>query len=418
MKLSSTPLRFFAAALFLSALSCTENLDSSGACAVLCPPVGGDVQNETFNAVSLDTTVQALSGLGTETGLLLASRGDTLDTRAVVRFDSLPTRFTPTGDSTQNIKTVDSAFILLKLDTLSIKGTAPLTIEAYDVDTTANDTSTTAILALFRPDRFISSQAFARTDLKDTLRYYISNAAILQKIQAGARLRVGLRSVSSGSTQIRIIATEGLTGPQLSFRATADTATHPLTVTPLSKTPVGESLAAAHLADYTVIAKAPPPGSAADLDVGGLPARRVYLRFDIPSRIVDSTTVIRATLLLNQIANPALDPTDVVDILPHVVLATTAVADPSKASQIIADISTDTLRVKPGESGLRQLELARAFSVWRTQDATTTPRAIVLSSVAEGNTPLEIRFYSSEAAASLRPQLRISYTSKVPLGLP
>jgi hypothetical protein len=224
--------------------------------------------------------------------------------------------------------------------------------------------------------------------------------------------------VSTGSTQIRIISTEGLAGPQLSFRATADTATHPLIVTPLSKTPVGESLTAAHLADYTVIAKSPPPGSPADLDIGGLPARRVYLRFDIPSRIIDSATVIRATLLLNQIANPALDPTDTVKILPHVGLATSAVTDPAKASQIIADISSDTLRVKPGESGMHQVELARAFTVWRQQDPKVTPRAIVLSAVAEGNTPLEIRFYSSEAAASLRPQLRISYTSKVPLGLP
>lgn len=418
MKLSFTPLRLVAAALFLSTLSCTENLDSSGVCGVLCPPVGGEVQNETFNAVTFDTTVQALSGLGTEPALLLASRGDTLDTRVVIRFDSLPTRFTPAGDTTQNIKTVDSAFILLRVDTARIKGSAPLTIEAYDVDTTANDTATTAVLALFRPDRFISSQAFARSDIKDTVRYYISNAAILQKIQNGQRFRVGLRSVSSASTQIRIISTEGQAGPQLSFRATPDTATRPLIVPGNSRTPVGESLAAAHLTDYTVIAKSPPPGSAADLDVGGLPARRIYLRFDIPSRIIDSSTVIRATLLLNQIPNTALDPTDTVNVLPHVVLATGAVTDPAKAAQIIADISTDTLRARPGDSGLRQLELARAFSVWRTQDPAVTPRAIALSSLEEGNTPLEIRFYSSEAAPSLRPQLRIGYTSKVPLGLP
>jgi hypothetical protein len=39
--------------------------------------------------------------------------------------------------------------------------------------------------------------------------------------------------------------------------------------------------------------------------------------------------------------------------------------------------------------------------------------------VREGNSPLEIRFSSSEdVIAALRPQLRISYTSKVPLGLP
>ena len=70
-------------------------------CSVLCAPIGGDVQNITIDAVVLDTTVQALSGLGTEPGLLLAARGDTLDTRVVIRFDSLPKNFTPTGDTSR-----------------------------------------------------------------------------------------------------------------------------------------------------------------------------------------------------------------------------------------------------------------------------------------------------------------------------
>jgi hypothetical protein len=47
------------------------------------------------------------------------------------------------------------------------------------------------------------------------------------------------------------------------------------------------------------------------------------------------------------------------------------------------------------------------------------PRAIILKTVTEGNSPLEIRFSSSEdVVAALRPRLRISYTTKVPLGLP
>ena len=175
MKLPSFMPRLFAsAALFVSILSCSENLDSSGVCSVLCPQIGGEVQNITIDAVVVDTTVPALSGLGTEPGLLLASRGDTLDTRVVLRFDSLPATYKPATDTTQAITSVDSAYIQLTLDTLSIKGAEPVTIEAYDVDTTANDTSTAAVLALFRPDRFISSQTFARAQLTDTLKYFIS----------------------------------------------------------------------------------------------------------------------------------------------------------------------------------------------------------------------------------------------------
>jgi hypothetical protein len=336
----------------------------------------------------------------------------------VVRFDSLPSTFVPAGDTAQSISSVDSAYILFQLDTLSVKGAEPVTIEAYDVDTTANDTSTAAILALFRPDRFISSQTFGRAELTDSLKYFISNSFVLGKIQNKLPLRIGLRATGIASSQMRIYSSEFGAPPVMFFRATPDTATKPLGVTLLSKTPIDQSILAANLRDYTVIAKAPPPASPTTLAVGGVPPRRVYVRFTIPSSIIDSSTVVRATLLLNQLPNTALDPTDTVKVMAQVVLAGKVVTDPEKASQIIAGISADTLRLRPGDSGLVNVELARAFSLWRTQQPDTLPRAIVLQSVPEGNTPLEIRFSSSEDLAALRPRLRISYTSRVPLGLP
>ncbi|HEY8831034.1 MAG TPA: hypothetical protein VIM21_00865 [Gemmatimonadaceae bacterium] len=419
MKSSSLLLRSLATALlFISFASCSENLDSSGVCSVLCPPVGGNVQNITLDAVAIDTTVPALSGLGTEPALFLAARGDTLDARVILRYDSLPITFAPTSDTARPITSVDSAFILLHIDTLSIKG-GEVTIEAYDVDTTASDTSTAAVLALFRPDRFISSQTFLRPDLKDTVRYYISNSVVLGKIKSNAQLRIGLRAVAPGSSQMSISSTEGGSPPTLSFRATPDTATAPLVVSPLSHTPADEAVVAYHLSDYTAIAKGPPPGPPTDLNAGGLPPRRVYLRFSIPLNIIDSTTVVRATLLLNQIPNSLLDPTDTVLILPSLVLAGRAVTDPTKAAQIVADITLDTVRITPGSSGLREIELVKAFPIWRTQSPDTVPRAIVLKTLNEGDSPLEIRFSSSEEALSLlRPRLRISYTNRVPLGIP
>jgi len=419
VKLSSNLPRLLAtAALFVSILSCSENLDSSGVCPILCPAIGGEVKNITIDAVVIDTTVPSLSGLGTEAGLLLASRGDTLDTRVVVRFDSLPEKFTPTGDTAQDIAFVDSAYIQFSLDTLSIKGAEPVTIEAYDVDTTANDTSTAAVLALFRPDRFISSQTFARAQLTDTLKYHISSAVLLAKIQSRTALRIGLRATGPASSQMRFISAEGGIGPNLFFRATPDTTTVPQTVAPFSKTPVGESILASNLTDYTVIAKAPPEAPPSVLAIGGLPARRVYIRFNIPDSIIDSATVVRATLLLNQLPNNAIDPTDTVLLLPEVALAGTAVIDPAKAAQIIGSISVDTLRLTPGGSGIKNVELARAFTLWHTQSPDSLPRAIILKSLTEGNTAIELRFSSSEDIAALRPRLRISYTAKVPLGLP
>ena len=420
MKLSSILPRLLAtAALFVSISSCSENLDSSGVCGVLCPPVGGDVKNITLDAIVIDTTVQSLSGLGTEPRLLLANRGDTLDTRVIVRFDSLPEKFLPTGDTSRVISSVDSAYILLRLDTLTIKGAEPVTIEAYDVDTTADDTSSAAVLALFRPDRFISSQTFARGELSDSVKYFISNSFLLGRIQNRLPVRIGLRATGIASSELHFASTEGLAPPIMFFRATPDTNTKPLTVTEFSKTPDDRPILAANLTDYTVIAKSPPAAPPGVLAVGGLPPARVYFRFNIPSSIIDSATVVRATLILNQLPNDVLDPTDTIRVLPQVVLAGPVVTDPEKAAQIIATVSADTLTLRPGGSGSTNVELARAFSLWHTQAADTLPRAIVLKSVSEGTNALEIRFSSSEdAIAALRPRLRISYTSRVPLGLP
>ena len=411
--------RLLATALAVVILgSCTEKLDSSGVCAVLCPPLGGAVQNVTIDAVALDTAVPSLSGPGAETRLLLATRGDTLDARIILRFDSLPSTYREGADTAKLITLVDSAVLRLRLDTLSIKGGIPVTIEAYDVDTTANDTSTAAVLAMFRPDRLIASLTYTRSGLRDTIDYPLPNAHVLAKAQSGQRLRIGLRAVSLGISQVSFFAEESGLPTRLRFRVAADTVIPPYTITPFSKTPTDDPVARENLGDYTIFALRPPEGSPVDLEVGGIPSRRSLFRFDIPSSIIDSSTIIRATLLLNQIPNPLLDPTDTVFVLPQLSLAGSAVTDPAKAAQIITGLGIDTVKVRPGDSGLVLIELANAFPVWKQLKVSETPRVIVLRSRDEGVSPLQARFYSLEAAPGLRPRLRISFTNEVPLGLP
>jgi hypothetical protein len=413
------------AAYALLLASCSEKLQTEAACPILCPDQTGDVQNVTLDAGIIDTTVASISGVGTETGLLIASRGDSLDTRAIIRFDTIPGRFQPTAADTTTtaVTEVDSAFLALQLDTASLKVTDPVTIEAYDVDTTYTDatnadTSTAIILSLFRPDRFISKQSFTRAQLTDTLHYAISDSVVLAKAKSGGRFRIGLRAVSTASTQIRVLSMESGFGPSLSYRVSPDTTIHPFLVTPLSKTPTTASLLAANLGDYTLVAKSPAPPSPTTLNLGGLPPTRVYVRFDIPSFIVDSSTVVRAALILTQFPNRAIDPKDSVSIDPSISLAAVAVTDPVRASQILASISLAPLRIAVGDSGVRAIEIAPAFALWHLQKVTDTPRAVVLRSLNEGLDPLALRFFSLEAPAALRPKLQISYIRKSPLGLP
>lgn len=401
------------------AAACSEDLDSSAGCPLLCSDEGGQIETVTLDPVVLDTTVSTLTGLGTEASLFVATRGDTIDSRAVIRFDSIPARFQRliSDTTTTPITVVDSAILRFRVDTAGGKIPSSITIDAYDVDSPAADSLVAPVAALFRSDRLIGSQTFAATALKDTVRFALPPAAILARL--GGRLRIGLRARAASSVQLRIVSLEGSPAPTLlSFRVSPDTAVRAITLTPFSKTPLDQPAVATSLADYTLLVRGTPPGPIGTLNVGGLPGSRAYLRFEIPSFLIDSADIVRASLLLTQRPNFGVDAADTIFIIPHVSLAGKAVTDISRASQITAIAATDSLVLAPRDSGLRILEIAGVVALWRVQDKNQTPRALVLLSTREGQTPLEARFFSTEAAPALRPRLRISYSKRRSRGLP
>jgi hypothetical protein len=405
--------------LTVAVAACTENLDNSSGCPLLCVDQEAGVETITLDAVSFDSTVSALGGLGTESSILLANRGDSLDARGVIRFDSIPDRYVKSGSDTTTfpITTVDSAVLHLRVDTVGGKIPDLVTLDLYDVNSTAPDTAVAPIAALFNPSRLIGSQTYAKADLKDSITFSLSPSAILSRI--GGPMRLGIRARAAGSVQLRLRSQEfGGTPTSLSFRVSPDTAVPKVVLVPYSKTPANQALEAFAFGDYTLLVKGTATGTPINLNVGGLPARRAYLRFNIPTFVTDSASVVRASLLLTQIPNTQIDPTDTVFIVPSVGLATTAVSDVEKAAQITALANADSLRVQTGASGVRTLEVAQVLALWRAQAVATTPRAMVLLSTKEGVSPLEARFYSIEAAPNLRPKLRITYSTRKSRGLP
>jgi hypothetical protein len=197
--------------------ACTEDFQGGAACPALCPEQNVVVFDTTFDPVELDTTVTGFPTHGTETELLLARRGDTVDTRPVIRFDSLPIYFnsgSPTADTV--IQVIDSPYVKLRINRASSVFTQPVTFEVFDVDTTsgdsafaANDTSTALERLLFRPDRRIGMITFDTAQITDSVRIPIDSLALLNKILNQQRLRLGFRATSTGPVQIRIVPMRG-----------------------------------------------------------------------------------------------------------------------------------------------------------------------------------------------------------------
>lgn len=426
----STALRTIVASLAamgaIALAGCTEKLDGSAGCPITCNEQSAVIQTVTLDAIARDTSVLGGLGKGTETLMLLANRGDTLDTRVIIRFDTLPqTQVTSATDGSEvPITEVDSAALLVTVDSAAAALTVPATISVYDVDSpgAVDDTSATALAALFTPARLITQATYAAGAFVDTLRIPLPNSFILAKAQAKARLRLGLRVSASVSVSARVRAVESGIPSGLRFRTSADTAVAPKLLSPHSATPTTNVSIANNLSDFTIVVRGTPPPPAGLLTVGGLPGTRAYFLFNIPPSIIDSSLVVRATLLLTQAASNSPDPADTMLVQPYIILAGAAVSDPLKASQIVASqslVAFNRLKTLPGQSGVREVEVAPAFRVWPAQNETDLPRAIVLQSSQEDYSPQQVLFYSTAAAdPTLRPKLRISYTPRARIGVP
>ena len=410
------------AAVVSGAVACSEDLAGTAGCPSLCPEQRVDSRDTVLDAfVTIDTTVLGYPAIGTETRLLVASRGDTLDARAVMRFDTLVQNFTRGGkDST--IYTLDSAAVNILLDTTGTKATQPVTIELYDVDTTAVDTAVSTALSLFRPDRLIGSKTYAATDLKDSLHVPLENDKVLLKLRGEAprRLRIGFKVSSTASAQIRIISVEGGGAPTLSYDPSPDSAVHSIVNSVTSLTPTDNPTLKNDLRDYQIVANSLSTGAGNLLGVGGLPAQRTYLRFDIPQRLIDSATVVRATLLLTQVAASSVDAGDSLTIYPQVVRAALGITDVARSAGILntPNLEIDSLRLKPSDGGVRAIEIVGAVRQWKAVGTTTLQRAIVLRSSTEGASAPVIFFYSTDADPSQRPRLRLTYIDQVQFGVP
>lgn len=408
--------------------ACTEDYQGGAACPALCPEQNVVVFDTVFDPVLLDTTVAGFPTHGTETELLLARRGDTVDIRPVFRFDSLPIFFnsgSPTGDTV--IQVIDSPYVKLRLNRTKSKFTQPVTFDLFDVDTTtgdsafaAQDSSTALERLLFRPDRIIGSITFDTAQITDSIRIPIDSLTLLNKIVNQQRLRIGLRATSPGPVEIRIVSYEGGEPAVLRFLPSADTQFNALTVFPRSRVPRSQPTLSADLTDYLHVMQFPPVPDASFLTVGGVPGRRTLIRFDVPARIIDSSNVLRATLELTQRPVASVDDTTKLSVYPLLVTAGTNILDAGRSAFLTNPPNTgfDSVQIAPRDSGVRQIEIVNALRAWSIPIAGGAQRAIVLRAGPEGMDPRFVSFYSSRAAASLRPRLRVSYSPVRSFGIP
>ena len=406
------------------AASCTENIEGGAACPSLCPNRLNDFRDTIVDVVVLDTSVGAFPSSGLNGLLLLANRGDTVQTSAIIRYDVLPTTFVPNNTSGADavpITDLDSVWIRLTLDSTARSGTQPVLLEAFDVDTTHSDSVTSVVQSLFRQDRLLGSVTITPSTLGDSLRVPLDKDRILDKVRNGARLRVGLRFASHG--QIRIVSFGlGAGNAILSFDAKGDTIYSPIRTLPNTLLNGGTVEQALAYSIYPIVDRATAQDGNGVLQVGGFPATRSYLQFDLPQRFLDSTTIVRAELLLTQVPAPFARSTDSVFIEPLIPSSSNVVTDIRRLLDLAAAASfygLDSTRFLAADSGEKSINVIGIIRSWRFLSK-TVPRAVGLRLVGEGQQATDVRFLSMEGATTpqQRPRLRITYLPRAEFALP
>jgi hypothetical protein len=154
----------------------------------------------------------------------------------------------------------------------------------------------------------------------------------------------------------------------------------------------------------TFVAADPTPHADSILVVGGLPSARTLIRFVLPSRIRDSSDIIKATLLMVMSQPVATAPNDagVVRALP--VTRDVGQKSPRGDVAIIVEGSGGVILLG-GEFDTIRLDLTDIMVTW-TLDS-ILPTTVMLHAAPEAGRMFETRFFSSRS--TMPPALLLSY---------
>jgi hypothetical protein len=386
------------AAILLAALAlvgCQEKLTSPADCPTLCPGGRPEVFEEVFTAtIGADSSYSGYVQRHQARSLLVSNGLEGFEERALVRFppraDSIIVRDTLRG---YTIDSVALSFVVAARDT-NVNG---LELWVYRVAPGFDSLTTFAAVApAFVPESLIAAIPIADSVNAGLVRT-VFQGADLSRVQIApgdsGRLAVGVRLAAPAFTGVRLGSLAAGTGAVFTTYATLDV---PDTGAARLRT------IALGTAFNTYVSEVSEVSDTTLLAVGGAPSSRSLLRFSLPSRILDSATIVRATLELTSTAPITGLQSDTVLLQARSVLADVGGKSPVNTS--LGRVPADTLEL--GSSTV-SIEAVRLVELWL---GANRPSALVLALNPEGGSFTKPVFYSTRAVDPvLRPRLRLSY---------
>lgn len=391
------PAGFLVATLAL--VGCTERLVTPGDCPALCPGGPVVVRDTILTALpGLDSAFTGYSPAPSAASLLLANGGPLGETRGLVRF-------IPRGDSVfagDSLKPFTTDSVVLSLF-LQARDT---TVSGLKVDLYRLPSEFDSLTSFAEIDAAMTAEAFLKTiDVPDAAR----NGRITA-VFAGAELS-RFTYAPSDSTRLVIglrLRGNAAAGMYLGGISSGDATPLYLTYTNVEiadttkRKPILQRGVDQNLTRFESV----PPTDANLLQVGGFPAHRALIRFELPRYLRDSATIIRATLELTPDAPLGGIPGDSARVDARTLLADFG------AKSVVNSLRTPSAWITRDTDTLR-LDIASLVELWQGDDP--LPSAVRLALGQEHSSFLMPRFRSTRSAGGTPPRLRITY--RLPYGV-
>jgi len=391
--------RLMLAVTVVVASACSQNLTMPANCPELCPGGQPEFRDTVLTAlVGLDSSYSGYSSPQDATSLLASSGGGYGQSRAVVKF-------LPRGDSllvkdTMRVVTLDSVVIAFTLETRDTT-TPNLVLELYrlprSVDTLA---SFATVESAMTPERLLGEIPVPNTTFSGAQKLTFVGADLAKVAFApedSTKLVVGWRVRASGATGVRLGSmVKGTEAPLFTSYVHVEVADTGLRNQRINRSPSQNFTSVPSQAGTPV----------GVLPVGGIPAARAFLHFELPPYFRDSVVIVRATLELTTSQPTFGIPGDSAGFEVRAVLA-----DIGPKSPVAGDIF-GIVGIGSGMSSIA-VEMVSVVKLW--QGRSPLPSTIRLGIVPEGSTFLAplVRSTASQLGG---PRLHLTYRPALRFG--
>lgn len=397
-----------AATALLAAVGCQEDLvaPANGTCPDFCPPE----QLELVDTLLLDNVLSdsAFSGYVQpyDATSLQVYRDSTLagetGSRAVVVFRSFSdSLLIASADTTRGVVLGTDSFVVV----LPVRGRNPaftgLEVVLHRIPVVTDSTTTFGQLdPYFTDSTLLAVVPIPDTLVSDTLPVVLDSLAFPAFGPDGNRAAIGV-ALRSPSGYVRLGSDDNQDGARLTRYVRVDSAG--VAVARFEgRVPAFDSF----------LAPPPPPPTPDERDVGGTPASRTMMRFDLPRRIADSSTVVRATLVLVPTGPVLGAPGDSLAVIVQGLAADVGAKSP------LQGIPSDSVALRvafltPGSADTVRLDVTDLVIGW-TRD-TTLARVFAVRALPEGGSVARLRMGASTSGTA-RPQLHVTFVPPLTLG--